>query len=132
MKYALWFFQVLVALFFTAEVARRYLQPWEALISNPMTAWAADIPPMLLVVISLLEVAGAIGLILPAVTGIRPELTAWAAAGLCLTMISATIFHGVRGEIVPLVPLNLMWATFAGFIAYGRFVVRPIPARGTA
>ncbi|MEO0565840.1 MAG: DoxX family protein, partial [Chloroflexota bacterium] len=130
MKYVLWVLQVLVALFFIAAVGGRYLQPWEAVINNPMTAWAADIPPLLLVVISLLEVAGAIGLILPAVTGIRPELTAWAAVGLCLTMIGAAIFHITRGEIVPSVLLNLMWAAFCGFIAYGRLVLRPIPPRG--
>lgn len=131
MKYVLWVLQVVLALFFTAIVAMRYLTPWEEYIANPLTAWAADIPPILLAIISLLELLGAIGLIAPAVTGIMPKLTAWAALGLSLTMIGAAIFHGVRGEFSS-IPLNLMWATLTAFVAYGRFVLKPIPARREA
>jgi len=44
------------------------------------------------------ELAGALGLILPAATRIRPGLTPLAALGLSTIMALAMLFHLVRGE----------------------------------
>jgi len=131
MKYVLWVLQVVLALFFISIVATRYLTPWEEYIANPLTAWAVAIPPVILLIISILEVLGAIGLILPAAMRIMPELTAWAAAGLFLTMFVAGIFHVVRGEFDLILPI-VIWASLSAFVAYGRFVLKPIPPRAQA
>jgi hypothetical protein len=48
--------------------------------------------------IGISEVAGAIGLILPAATGIAPSLTPLAAVGLATIMFLAVIFHLKRKE----------------------------------
>jgi len=71
-------------------------------------------------------VLGALGLILPAVTGIMPILTPIAAVGLALTMLGALITHVRRkdgmGETLPSVVLMLL----SLFVAYGRFVLVPL------
>ena len=51
--------------------------------------------------------AGAVGLILPAMTGFKPKLMPFAAFGLKLIMIFAAVFHIVRGEY-NFVPINLV------------------------
>ena len=71
-----------------------------------------------------LEILGAIGLILPAVTGIWPWLTPVAAAGLALTMVGAMITHGRRGEYSS-IAFNLVLLLLALFVVYGRFVIVP-------
>ena len=74
--------------------------------------------------IGALEILGALGLVLPAVTGILPVLVPLAALGLTATMDGAVIVHLRRREtfIPPAVLLVL-----AAFVAVGRFLV-PIGA----
>jgi hypothetical protein len=59
----------------------------------------AVLPRWFQLFIGLAEILAAIGLTLPAITGIQPWLVAWAAGGLMIVMVSATIFHLTRGEI---------------------------------
>jgi uncharacterized membrane protein YphA (DoxX/SURF4 family) len=88
-------------------------------------AWYAAVPQFLIVFIGVCEVLGGIGLILPAITRVRPRLTPAAAVGLTLTMVLAAGFHIMRGEY-DLVPANLVLAAGAAFIAAGRSNLRPI------
>lgn len=86
------------------------------------------VPQDLFIFIGVCEFLGAVGLILPAMTGVKPKLTPFAALGLKLIMILAAVFHIVRGEY-NFVPINLVLGG-AAFIAYRRLFVRPIaPAR---
>jgi hypothetical protein len=71
------------------------------------------------------EFLGGVGLILPAMTEVKPKLTPFAAFGLTLVMILAAVFHIVRGGY-NFVPTNLVLGGVAAFIAYGRLFVRPI------
>jgi hypothetical protein len=66
-----------------------------------------------------LEVLGAIGLIVPLLTGILPWLTPLAAIGLVLTMLGAMATHLRRGEN-QMLAVNLV-LLLAAFVAYGRF-----------
>ncbi len=61
---------------------------------------------------------------MPAMTGVKPKLTPFAAFGLALVMILAAVFHIVRGEY-NFVPINLVQGGFATFIAYGWLLVGP-------
>jgi hypothetical protein len=76
-----------------------------------------------LIVIGVSEFLGGVGLILPAMTGVKTKLTPFAAFGLTLVMILAAVFHIVRGEY-NFVPINLVLGGVASFIAalikYGR------------
>jgi hypothetical protein len=66
-----------------------------------------------------------VGLILPAMTGVKPKLTPLAAFGLTMVMILAAAFHMVRGEY-NFLPVNLLLGGVAALIAYGRSFVKPI------
>jgi len=78
--------------------------------------------------IGVAEVAGAIGLILPAATRIKPVLTPLAAVGILVIMVLATGFHIYKGEFHAL-PVTLLLGAMATFVAWGRFRKAPIPAR---
>ncbi len=87
--------------------------------------WFSAVPQDLMVFIGVCEFLGGLGLILPALTGVKPKLTPIAALGLTLVMILAAVFHIVRGEY-GFVLINLVLGGVAAFIAYGRWFVRSI------
>jgi len=74
--------------------------------------------------IGVCEVLGALGLMLPWLTRIRPCLTPLAAAGLVIIMIGATVTTLTTGSIATaLIPLVV--GVLAAFIAYGRWRQTP-------
>jgi uncharacterized membrane protein YphA (DoxX/SURF4 family) len=91
-------------------------------------SWTLTVPTLLVRFIGASELAGAIGLILPAATRIQPRLTPLAAAGLVLVMILAAAFHISRGELVML-PINIFLGSLAAFVAWGRARKAPIAPR---
>jgi len=120
---ALWVVQILLALAFVMAGSLKATQPIEKLATN--MGFVKDFAPWTVRVIGVLEILGAIGLILPAVTGIWPWLTPVAAIGLVLTMVGAMITHGRRGEF-PNMGTNVVLLLLALFVVYGRFVVVPL------
>jgi uncharacterized membrane protein YphA (DoxX/SURF4 family) len=129
MHFALWILQVLWGVFFCFTGFGKLLcyrpDVWNYTLHQPV-AWFSAVPQGLFVFIGVGEFLGGVGLILPAMTGIKPKLTPFAAIGLMLVMILAAIFHIVRGEYSFFVPMNLLLAGVAAFIAYGRLMARPI------
>ena len=89
-------------------------------------AWFSAVPQGLFVFIGIAEFLGGVALIVPAMTGIKPKLTPLAAAGLAVIMVLAAGFHIARGEYLFFVTMNLLLGGVAAFIAYGRWVVRPL------
>ena len=79
--------------------------------------------------IGVAELAGALGLILPALTRVLPGLTALAATGLVTVMALAAGFHVLHGEW-SFLPVNVVLGGLASFVAWGRFRAAPIAARG--
>ena len=69
--------------------------------------------------IGIAELAGAIGLILPALTKILPVLTTWAAVGLATIMVLATGFHLSRGEFSHAI-VTVVLLALAAFVIYVR------------
>lgn len=113
----LWLGQLVLGAVFAFSAYEKLTRPLAALAVH--MPWVLDLPPMLLQFIGACELAGAVGLILPALTGIQPGLTPLAAVGLTTLTILASIFHFGRGEfgnLVVTVPLALASA----FIAWGR------------
>lgn len=123
MNIALWVLQILLALVFAAAGIMKATQPTERLATN--MGWVMDVAPRTVRLIGILEILGAIGLILPAVTGIWPWLTPLAAAGLVLTMVGAIIVHGRRGEFSS-IWMNIVLLALAAFVLFGRFFVVPL------
>ena len=122
----LWIAQVLLAGMFIMSGFMKVVQPIDQL--SQMLPWASQVPEALVRFIGLAEVLGGIGLILPALLRIKPQLTAWAAVGLALVMLFAAIFHASRGENSA-IGMNVMLAALAAFVAWGRFKKAPIQPR---
>jgi uncharacterized membrane protein YphA (DoxX/SURF4 family) len=122
----LWVLQILLAAAFLAAGMMKLTTPIAQLATS--LPWVTDVSAGLVRLIGLAEVAGALGLILPAATRIRPSLTPLAALGLVAVMVLAGVFHLTRGEAAGL-PVNLVLAALAGVIAWGRTRKVPIPAR---
>ena len=119
MNIALWIVQVLLALLFLMVGFGKMTQPYEKLAKR--MGYANDFSPNIIRGIGLLETLGAIGVVLPVLTGILPWLTPVAAIGLVLTMLGAMATHLRRKEPQMLV-VNLVLLSLAAFVAYGRFV----------
>ncbi len=118
MNIALWVVQILLAVAFLGSGLMKLTQPKEKIATS--MAWAADFSPRAIKLIGLVEVLGALGLVLPAVTGIAPILVPLAAVGLALVMVGAAITHARRGESQMIV-VNVVLLLLAAFVAWGRF-----------
>ena len=122
METALWIAQVLLAAIFLLTGTTKLTQPRLKMAAGPMR-WAADVTDRQFRTIGLLEVLGAIGLILPAALGIAPLLTPLAAVGLVLVMVGAIYAHVRYDEserlAVPIVVLALaLFVALEGFGTY--------------
>jgi uncharacterized membrane protein YphA (DoxX/SURF4 family) len=118
MGIALWVAQVLLALAFLGAGATKLSRPKEKLAKN--MPWVEDFSQGTVRLIGTLEAVGAVGLVLPALTGVLPWLTPLAALGLVLLMVGAILTHLRRSESSAItVPVVLL--VLAAFVAYGRF-----------
>ena len=123
---SLWVVQLLLAAFFLLAGVNHGLRPIaEAAQSSP---WITGIPAWLARFIGFAELAGAVGLVLPAATRVMPWLTPLAAAGLALIMVLAVPFHVMRGE-ASVVAFNIVPALLATFVAWGRWTGARITPR---
>jgi uncharacterized membrane protein YphA (DoxX/SURF4 family) len=120
MVLALWIVQVVLALTFSNAASRKLVRQ-QGKPSKSM-AWREDFSQRTVRLVGVLELLGAVGLVLPALTGVLPWLTPLAAAGLALTMIGATLTHLRRGEYETILVIAVLMV-LALFVAYGRFFV---------
>ena len=123
MGIALWIVQVLLAVAFLGAGATKLSQPKEKMAKN--MAWVEDFSQPTVRLIGALEVVGAIGLVLPALTGIVPWLTPLAALGLVLLMAGAVYTHLRREEGSAVVPPAVL-LLLATLVAVGRSFVLPL------
>ncbi len=97
MLIALWIVNALLALVFLAAGLNKVARPREVLAQSGM-AWALDLSGGSVKAIGALEVVGAIGLIVPLLTGIASWLVVAAAIGLAVVMAGAIVVHVRRHE----------------------------------
>jgi hypothetical protein len=125
MTYALWIVQVLLALLFLFAGGMKLIVSPEALAAMGSPNQIA-LPGWFVRFVGVVEVLGALGLILPGLLRIRPGLVPLAAVGLVVLMIGAiaiTFAADGFGAAVPPLVVGLL----AAFVAYGRW--RPAPHR---
>jgi uncharacterized membrane protein len=125
---ALWVVQVFLAVYFFSTGVIHIILP--AGLPGPM-GWMYDLPRIWHYVSGIAEILAGIGLILPGITRIRSHLVPLAAAGLVIVMASAAVWHLGRGEFTNIF-MNVVLAALAGFVAYGRWRLSPIPSREAA
>lgn len=118
MEIALWIVQILAGIAFLMAGGMKLMQPKEKLAEK--MAWVEDFDANIIKGIGLLEVLGAIGIILPHRLDILSLLTPLAAIGLVLTMIGAAIVHLRRNEI-PMIMPTIVLGGLAAFVLWQTF-----------
>lgn len=118
LNFWLWAAQVVLALAYLAAGGMKATRPIPDLAK--MMIWPGDYPRLVRFV-GVAELLGAIGLILPMLTGILPWLTTLAALALALVQVLAIGFHARRGETAKTLIANLVLLALAAFIAWGRW-----------
>ena len=123
----IWAAQVLVAAFFIFAGYTKLTTPIEAL--SAMMPWTGDASETFVRIIGLIDLAGGLGVLLPALTRILPGLTVLAALGCSALQVFALVFHLWRGEAM-MAPINIVLLGLSLFILWGRG--RKIPIRPRA
>ena len=121
MNIALWVLQGLVALAFGGHGSLLVTRPQRMAEQVP---WVGALPVPFVRVLGILEILGAVGVVVPAATGVLPSLTVAAAGGLVAMMLLAMVFRVTRREW-PNIGLNLVLGLLAFAVAYGRSVIEP-------
>ena len=120
MNVALWIGQVLLAIVFFYSGAMKSTKSETELVAMGQTG-VENLSGSLIRFIGVSEILGAIGIILPWLTGIMPILTPIAATGLGTIMILAAIVHFRRNEKTTAIQ-NLVILLTCALVAFGRFV----------
>ena len=123
-KLLLWVGQILLALAFLG-VGYTHALGFDQASTRPGMTWLAAVGRDRMRIIAILEILGAIGLILPAGTGVLPWLTPVAATALAVLMVLAIVLHARRPDEGRNIVLNVILGAIAALVAYGRFVVAP-------
>ena len=117
MNILLWILQVVLALLFLFSGGAKFVMSAEDM--RKAAPDAIQLPMAFIYFIGVVEILGALGLILPGLTKIKRFLTPLAAAGLTVVMIGAVVVSamgmGAKAGIFPLV-IGLLCA----LVAYGR------------
>lgn len=121
----LWVVQGLLAALFLFAGGMKLVLPIEAM-KGPI-----ELPGLFMRFIGVAEVLGAVGLIVPWLTRIKPYLTSLAAAGLVIIMIGATTlsltYMGIGAAVVPFV-VGILATT----VAVGRRTAAARPSRSSS
>jgi hypothetical protein len=104
MDIAYWILAALLAAFYLYAGGKKVVQSRERL--QPMMGWVDRVPMPLVRTIGVLELLGAVGLVLPRLTGVAPWLSVAAAVGLALVQVGGIAVHLSRGE-ARLIGLNI-------------------------
>jgi hypothetical protein len=113
--------QGLLALVYLAAGGLKVVRRREQLVASGNFDWMKDSSDAGVKAVGLVEILGALGVILPWLTGIASILTPIAAIGLVAVQIGALRVHLVRNERQPL-PANVLLLLLAAFVAVGRFL----------
>ena len=119
MEIALWIVAALVALLYLAA-------GWQKVFAtekySAMAAWTTRTSPSVVRIVGVLELLGAIGLILPQATGIgAPLLTILAAGGLVLVQLVAIVIH-LNEKVYKSLPMNLLLVILPLSVFLGRLL----------
>jgi len=124
MNVALWIVQALLGALFVFSGVMKFVMPVEE-----MTKQMPGMPGWFLHFIGVAEILGGLGLNLPGLFRIRTGLTPLAAALLVIIMVGATVISAMIGPVV-MALLPLIVGLLLAFVAYGRWRLAPLRARG--
>lgn len=122
----LWILQILLTAMLLWAGFTKLFEPIEKL--SAMWPWTGQVPVAFVKFTGIVDVLGAMGLILPSLLRIKPKLTPVAAIALCVLMVCAIVFHVARGEASH-IGINIVFIGVATFIAWGRLVKAVIESK---
>jgi uncharacterized membrane protein YphA (DoxX/SURF4 family) len=116
MNIALWILQGLLAALFLFAGGMKLVMPIEEMTKQmpiPLPGW-------FLRVTGVVEILGGLGLVLPWWLWIKPVLTPFAAVGLVIVMIGATVYSIAADEVASAI-LPLVTGILCALVAFGRW-----------
>jgi uncharacterized membrane protein YphA (DoxX/SURF4 family) len=116
----LWAVQALVAVVFLFAGGMKFFGIEKVLKDAAPGPGKLSLSRSMLHLIGASELAGSLGVILPMLTGMMPQLTPTAAIGLTVVMILATGFHIQRKDPASKTITTLVLSALCAFVAYGR------------
>ena len=119
----LWIVQGLLAVMFLFAGGSKLMMSAAQMAEQSKAVGGWQAPIAFVRFIGVCEVLGAIGVVVPWLTGIRPGLTPLAAAGLVIIMIGATATN-LTTTVPALAILTAILGLLAAFVAYGRGLAR--------
>jgi uncharacterized membrane protein YphA (DoxX/SURF4 family) len=119
MNLALWIIAIVLAVAFAGSGLMKLVVPKDKLVTAGQ-GWAQDFSPTNIRLIGLVEIVGAVGVVLPAAVHIAPILVPLAAVGLALVMVGAIVVHARRKEPMN-IAVNVVLIALAVVVALGRF-----------
>lgn len=120
MNIVLWIAQILLAAMFGMAGVMKTFQT--AKVKEQM-AWATNRSDSFVRFVGASELLGALGLILPLITGILPWLTILAAIGLVLIQLLAIFTEHLPKKEYNMIPINLVLLALAVFVVIGRWTL---------
>ncbi|UWU93073.1 DoxX family protein [Bradyrhizobium sp. CB1015] len=126
LRIGLWAAQIVLAFVFISAGFVKLTTPIPQLAA--MMPWAGQYSETFVRSIALVDLAGGIGILLPALTRILPRLTVLAALGCSVLQVIALLFHLSRGEGA-VTPLNVVLLVLSLFVLWGRNSKAPITPR---
>jgi uncharacterized membrane protein YphA (DoxX/SURF4 family) len=118
MNIAVWIIQVILALMFLMAGIMKSTQPKDKLVKS--LPWVNDFSLQTVRFIGISELLGAIGIVVPQLTGIYPILSPIAAVGLAVIMVLASVHHLPKKEYKE-VGFNTTLLILAVLVALYRF-----------
>jgi uncharacterized membrane protein YphA (DoxX/SURF4 family) len=120
MNILLWIVQVLLAAMFGMAGVMKTFQTSKAKEQLP---WAKNRSEAFVRFVGTSELLGALGLILPLLTGILPWLTPLAAIGLILIQLLAIFTEHLPKKEYNIIPVNIVLIVLAVFVVMGRWAL---------
>jgi hypothetical protein len=113
----LWIVQGLLFVLFAGTGLWKLLTPIPKLAA--VFPWMGQVPASFLRATALIDLLGGVGILVPALTRIKPGLTVVAALGCAALQVCAIVFHVRRGE-ASATPFNFVLVGLSLFVWWGR------------
>jgi putative oxidoreductase len=120
MNIALWIVQILLAAMYGMAGTMKTFQTAKAKEQLP---WAKNRSDGFVRFVGTSELLGALGLILPLVTGILPWMAVLAAIGLTLIQLLAIFTEHLPKKEFNVIPINVVLVALAVFVVIGRWIL---------
>ena len=120
MNIALWIAQILLAAMYGMVGGMKTFRTAKTKEQFP---WAKNRSEGFVRFVGISELLGALGLILPIITGLMPWLTVLAAVGLTLIQLLAIFTEHLPKKEYNVIPINVLLIAISAFIVFGRWAL---------